>query len=83
MRKIQLNGISVEKLGPLENDILEILWRKKKTKVREVYNILKKKKDTDDGIPSPTASPARSVSEKNDFHPKNNLMDRLKSLHLS
>lgn len=48
-----------------------------------MYYFLKKRKDTDDGIPSPTASPARSVSEKNDFHPKNNLMDRLKSLHLS
>lgn len=48
-----------------------------------MYYFLKKNKESDDGIPSPTASPARSVSEKNDFHPKNNLMDRLKSLHLS
>ncbi len=31
-------------LSPLEKDILEILWKKNQSRVRDIYNILKKKK---------------------------------------
>ena len=38
-------GVSESILSPLEQDILSLLWVKKKAKVREIYQIIRKKKD--------------------------------------
>ena len=47
---VNINRIRFERkgleslLGPLEAEILKILWTKKEARVREVYNILKQKR---------------------------------------
>jgi predicted transcriptional regulator len=45
MREMKItNDISQPILGPLEKEILELLWKKKKARVKEIHEILKDKR---------------------------------------
>ncbi len=46
MRKsMNIKHISEKNLSHLENDMLDLLWKMKKARVREIYNLLIKKRD--------------------------------------
>ena len=46
---VKVNRISLEKRGlgvlsPLENDVLRVLWKQEDGRVRDIYNVLKKRR---------------------------------------
>ncbi|MEK6837082.1 MAG: BlaI/MecI/CopY family transcriptional regulator, partial [Nanoarchaeota archaeon] len=46
---VKVSRISLEKRGlgvlsPLENDVLRVLWRQEDVRVRDIYNVLRKRR---------------------------------------
>ena len=45
IKRLKLERSGMESLlSPLESDVLKILWRKEKSRVREIHNLLRKKR---------------------------------------